>query len=633
MGQLASTDIPNSHKQSFKKTEIIDFFHKKCKLLLTPTEISALSSKINSTSLNEKNVLTPSDLAYLLQVSVHKNDDIDLMGKNFSNCIKMIYNSIKILACFPFISEVELSCTTVTMDDVIVAGTFYSGRYRRLLPVDWDYSKLCFISLCGDSLEEFISDKRLSNSMIPDDPSNNEKLASNARGKTATVTVLNEPEDAPVARRILWKTLGSILNLDQIDVSEIQMSAYDLHQLLTLFLICTSITKSQRKKMQQELLNLLKGQWGDFEDVALSLMKHIRIDLDSENLSLSYLSFDDVFNSEFTAVSDLINDGFKTLFKEGFFSSLFGEETTEVPDDLQTKRKHPAFEDSKLMNSATVAAVGRLLKGFGSDIAITKENLVKLYIGREAGFSIRSLELKIFKWQAPTLFIVSGKRLRQKTASSNKRYLEFDNEYPRYYLSLENHLQPWQKDSDRITYGVLVTSPWKISNKKNFGNEDCMIFSLKPHIDYYPSSRNPILGTDLIYFNTLGLGLGFGNDQPLDKNGIKKYLPGDVSLTIESNLEFAVFRHVSSTKGSLFFDRSKQVDLSGKDFEDRFIITDLEVWGVGSTKELEQQKKQWEWEQKQAEARRSVNVNRLGEDRAFMEMVGMVGNWGGGGSI
>ena len=72
---------------------------------------------------------------------------------------------------------------------------------------------------------------------------------------------------------------------------------------------------------------------------------------------------------------------------------------------------------------------------------------------------------------------------------------------------------------------------------------------------------------------------------------------------------------------------------SSQDYEDRFLITDLEVWGVGSSKELEEQKKQWDWEKKQAEARQSVNLRSMGEDRALLEMVGLVGNHGSGGSV
>jgi hypothetical protein len=100
-------------------------------------------------------------------------------------------------------------------------------------------------------------------------------------------------------------------------------------------------------------------------------------------------------------------------------------------------------------------------------------------------------------------------------------------------------------------------------------------------------------------------------------------------------LEYAVFRHISSQAGSgtTSFSTGVQPEISGHDYEDRFLITDLEVWGVGSSKELEEQKKQWDWEKKQAEARQSVNLRSMGEDKALLEMVGLVGNHGSGGSV
>ena len=133
------------------------------------------------------------------------------------------------------------------------------------------------------------------------------------------------------------------------------------------------------------------------------------------------------------------------------------------------------------------------------------------------------------------------------------------------------------------------------------------------------------------------MGLGFGNLQPLNKNGHQKYYPGDVSLTIEANLEFAIFRHLAQLTQSNttnFFHPSSVVGQlgNGGNFEDRFTITDLEVWGIGSMKELDEQRKQWEWEEKQANARQSVNVRSMGEERAFLEMAGLVGNHGSYGS-
>ena len=107
-----------------------------------------------------------------------------------------------------------------------------------------------------------------------------------------------------------------------------------------------------------------------------------------------------------------------------------------------------------------------------------------------------------------------------------------------------------------------------------------------------------------------------------------------VSLTIEANLEFAVFRHLVnlSSSNDKFFHNSQQSHISHEDYEDRFTISTIEVWGLlVSGKELEEQKKQWEWEEKQAEARQNVNIRNLGEERAFLEMAGLVGNHGAAG--
>ena len=118
--------------------------------------------------------------------------------------------------------------------------------------------------------------------------------------------------------------------------------------------------------------------------------------------------------------------------------------------------------------------------------------------------------------------------------------------YPLYFRSLESPKKDWQDDNDKMTYAVIINLPWKNSNKNNFGDEDTVILNLLPRFDFYKSVHNPVLNGKLIYFNNLGMGLGFGDSQPINKNTVKKFLPGDISLTIEANLEFAIFRHISS---------------------------------------------------------------------------------------
>lgn len=289
------------------------------------------------------------------------------------------------------------------------------------------------------------------------------------------------------------------------------------------------------------------------------------------------------------------------------------------------------FEYSTVVSENSLPYICSIVNNF-SDQFISKKNLVKLYSASDSGFSIRTIEQKIFKWKSPTIFFVGGKRINSDTMTNDKLYIEFDSQYPRFFKN--SKLKEWQ-GNDTIVYAILVTEPWKNSNKVNFGDENTIIFQIRPFFDIYKSNSSTVLQNKLVYFNTLGCGIGFGNDQPINKNGVKKFSPGSVSLTIEENLRFAFFRHLSTPMANTnkYFQNSKQEALGGEDFENRFLIMNLEVWGIGSTLELDDQRRQWEWENKQAENRQNVNLKNLGEERAFLEMAGLVGQAGSGGSV
>ncbi|KAK7677404.1 hypothetical protein QCA50_019620 [Cerrena zonata] len=404
-------------------------------------------------------------------------------------------------------------------------------------------------------------------------------------------------EEYNTAHRIKWSTMNQVQSFDEVDVEELVINSHDLVQLFTFFLIIISVPKKKHSLMQQQVINSITKQWDSFEESAISLVRYIDVDLNIGNLKSSSVSYQDFKKGIDNSFDKLFQTGFNSMFKNGLFSSV------QTENDSDSGSSDP-------------------VKPFNNNNTYPQKK------GSESGFSIRSLELKIFKWQAPTLFLVGGKRLKPKTIQNNKRYQQFIQEYPRYFRTSEESKRNWQNDNDYITYAVLVKQPWRASNKRNFGDENTVIISLSPRLDYYKSITNSLKG-ELIYFNNLGLGLGFGNDQPINKNNIKKYLPGDVSLTVEANLEFAVFRHIAniSSNASSYFQKSQQKQVSKEDFEDRFMITDLEVWGVGSTQELEEQRKQWEWEEKQAEARQSVNLNTMNEDRAFLEMLLNIDQW------
>jgi hypothetical protein len=73
------------------------------------------------------------------------------------------------------------------------------------------------------------------------------------------------------------------------------------------------------------------------------------------------------------------------------------------------------------------------------------------------------------------------------------------------------------------------------------------------------------------------------------------------------------------------------------DWQDRFEIDAVEVWGCGGSEVAEEQRKAWAWEEKEAEARRRINLGTgdLEADRELLKMAGLIGGGGrdSGGSM
>ncbi|ODV80998.1 uncharacterized protein CANTADRAFT_188088 [Suhomyces tanzawaensis NRRL Y-17324] len=633
MGQSNSVEAhPNGAiLENFSKDQLTKLYKIRCSLLLREVEVKAITSKLNIDSLHQT-ALTPGDLTQLLGLAHAELPDEHPIYKT----VKLLYGSFKVLGTLPFLLDALSNTGELTLEDLIKANVIHSGRYKKIFSNNYDYLKLIFISLAWADVEH--SDSSLE---TKSKPSAEDSVADDAQVVEVSRPLTGEEPPEILARIIKWETFNTINNFDDTDLTKLSLKAYDLLLLITFFLILSSVPRQSHLVMKEAMVKNLE-RWSEFEASGIAMLRYFNINITTSNLATLTLTYEE-FKEGFSCFPDFLRESFEFIFKRGIFSSIDEKELPkeapkEEPEEASPKKKggFPKFKESRLINDPSISLIRNIVKSLGSEIEVSNQNLIKLYLGSESGFSIRSLELKIFKWQAPTLFIVSGKRLRNKTISTNKRYEQFNTEYPRFFKLLDSNLMEWQTSNDKITYAVLVNQPWRHSNKKNFGDEETVIMSLLPRVDVHKSVHNPVLNGELIYFNNTGLGVGFGNSQPLNKAGVKKYLPGDVSLTVEMNLEFAVFRHIVGlkTNSATYFKGSSQHQIRTTDFEDRFMITDLEVWGIGSTKELEEQRKQWEWEEKQAEARQSVNLKNLGEERAFLEMVGLVGNHNSsGGSV
>jgi hypothetical protein len=248
-----------------------------------------------------------------------------------------------------------------------------------------------------------------------------------------------------------------------------------------------------------------------------------------------------------------------------------------------------------------------------------------LYSGGDAGFSMGSFETKVFNWRAPTILLVSGNRISGPPSSGQER--AFADTLPPKRL-------PDSSTSSHLVFGVYLAQPWRQTHKDCIGDADTLLFQLEPvHEVFHASSIN----TDYISFAKPPIshpGIGFGNPHPKAKAtaGLPPHINlGAVSLMLDSSFEFGVFTHNYTSGGGAFHNSQTRK----RDWQDRFEIESLEVWGCGGDAEAEQQRARWAWEEREAEARRRVNLGTgdIEADRALLEMAGLIGGNRSGGSM
>jgi hypothetical protein len=248
-----------------------------------------------------------------------------------------------------------------------------------------------------------------------------------------------------------------------------------------------------------------------------------------------------------------------------------------------------------------------------------------LYSGGDAGFSMGSFETKVFNWRAPTILLVSGTRINDPPTGGQERA---------FSEALPPKRFPDSSKSSRVVFGVYLAQPWRQTHKECFGDSETLLFQLEPvHEVFHASSIN----TDYVSFTKHPVphhGISFGSPAPKPKAtaGLSSHMNlGAVSLHLDSSFEFGVFTHNYTSGGGAFHNSESRK----RDWQDRFEIESLEVWGCGGTEEAEAQRKMWAWEEREAEARRRVNLGTgdIEADRALLEMAGLIGGNRSGGSM
>lgn len=264
-------------------------------------------------------------------------------------------------------------------------------------------------------------------------------------------------------------------------------------------------------------------------------------------------------------------------------------------------------------------------------------HLYPLFSGKDHGFSMGSFETQIFTWQAPTLLLVSGTILPIEPTDSRER-------------GLADALPPRRLDSSttpgkRVTYGAYIPVPWKQTHRACFGTEATLLFQLEPIHDVFRASN---VSKNYVSYvkpasSDVHPGINFGTPLPAKATHSSEAVPlGPVSLYLDDALEFGVFTHTAAGGGSFHPSVSPVRARGGRhkgdkaDWQDRFEIESLEVWGFGGEKEAEKRRRNQEFEEREAKLRREGVLGKTGDyeqDKEILRMAGLYGHGESGGSI
>jgi hypothetical protein len=338
------------------------------------------------------------------------------------------------------------------------------------------------------------------------------------------------------------------------------------------------------------------------------------------------------FNAIIPALMPFIFGGFTPLFEHFLFSKNLDFRRTKDgsprPATSPAELVQPLLQDrGSIMNHNLLSQISFFIP---SSSLFRKLRL--LYSGDEDGFSMGSFESKVFNWRAPTILLVSGTRLEDdpthKGIGAESAFLKTlpSRRFPPGSLV----------KNERLTYGVYLSQPWKHTHRECFGGEDTLLFQLQPIHDVFRAST---VNRDYASFNKPSAsvpigGVSFGCPPPQSTQAYRRsnvVSLGPVSLALDSSFEFGCFTHNYTSRGGAF-----QTSVARKfDFEDRFRISSIEVWGCGGDEEARLQAERWAWEAREAEARRRVNLGTgdIDADRALLEMAGLIGGNRSGGSM
>ncbi|ROV94822.1 hypothetical protein VPNG_09288 [Cytospora leucostoma] len=618
MGQsLSHHDGPETRTREQLRRELAEKFATKC---FTSLELYSLKDNFKGLADNQQGI------HYLKEDTVAKFLEIP----DVLNVSPVLFQMVSFLGAFPFLQDAP---AVLGLEALVMAVTILTERYQRVLSKGaTDRRRLLFKSLA-------VYDRKLSEIH---DENNREKeqdsevavkseAASHAPGFAIDQAGDDEPDDEEDEEED--ENDGLVLStfelLDVADAYKVggpqsihgaMIPADNFRKLVMLLLLIAPLSPQER--LSQHPDRFVGEELQDLRTAADSVLAAFL------NVEKSPGIKSRAFNNVLPESLPFIFDGFNALFETFLFSKNLDlnkhKEDNSGAGAVSLPIAPPLLQETgSIMNNTVVSQLSFFIPG-----SSLFRRLRLLYSGENDGFSIGSFESKAFNWRAPTILLVSGTRITDASSGSGDRFAAS--------LPPKRFPDGSPPEKTRLTYGVYLGQPWRHSHRECFGDSDTLLFQLEPIHDVFHAST---LNKDYVSFMKPGVsssntGIAVGNPVPKGSSSYRRPSTthlGSVSLTLDSSFEFGAFTHDYDSRGGAF-----QTSVSRRyNFQDRFEIDSLEVWGCGGDDEAKAQAERWAFEAREAEARRRINLGSgdIEADRALLEMAGLIGGNRSGGSM
>ncbi|UKZ75320.1 Restriction of telomere capping protein 5 [Trichoderma virens FT-333] len=605
MGQSPSQTRPRrTHEQLTQ--ELAYRFKEKC---FTSIEYYSLKDVFKSLADQQ------GDIRYLKEDTIARFLEIpDILGAS-----PVIFHMVSYLGAFPFLHEAPV---VLELAQLIMVVVIMTERYKRVLAKSTDRTKLLFKSLA-------VYDRKVTVAESTPQSATSENAAAkpNAQFKGFAVDqpgLDDEHEDDQEDDDDLVITAFELLDIHEAakrgDVSSIHEAIIPTDNFRKLIMLLLLVAPLDPQESLSQYSSRVAGNELDQLRATAECVLASFVNVETSP-GIRYTRFKTVVPALFPNLFA----GFNGLFEHFLFSKDldFSKHKIEKPGDAAhvSKTAQPLLPTpGDILNEHTLSQLSLFLPG-----SSLFRRVRLLYSGNDAGFSMGSLESKIFYWRAPTILLVSGTRLADIPDGGQEAS---------FAASLPTKRSPHGSKSERVTFGVYLREPWKHTHKECFGDSETVLFQLEPIHDVFTAST---VNTDYVAFtkppgNRPCLSFGCPHPKPTQahrREGL--HALGAVSLLFDESFEFGVFNHDYKSRGGAF-----HTSIVRKfDFQDRFRIDNLEVWGCGGDDEAKEQAERWAWAEEAAEARRRVNLGTadIAADRALLEMAGLVGGNRSGGSM